>query len=163
MCSTKDNIRPLLAKLIINKLSFFTGDDELRLLADKDSNTLYIHRCLAQTSLEVLIDIRGQAQKIPLEARTLKHHLQQVYDGLMSSVPPDNKFSGSLIYILFIFELCYCCLERDKTSEVRSIHEFASRILQRDGYYVIKSESSWSSLLLNTFNFVNIYKKLFDN
>ena len=128
------DVRFVLAKLIINKLgNQFVGYKELKTMSEKDYNSLHIHRYLSQASLETLIDLRLQAWKIPIVARTLKHHLSQVYGGLMSCSTDENKFASSMVFILFILELCRHCLECNRSKEIKSIHEFASRLIEQDG------------------------------
>ena len=111
MCFNLNDVRPVLAKLIINKLGCkFAGDEELQSLCNKGLNVDIFHQYLSQTSLERMIDIREQAQKFPLEPRSIKHHLLQVYDALVLYSPSDCQCNRSMVFIQFILEVCYHCV-----------------------------------------------------
>ena len=131
MSLNKVNIRFTLAKLIINKLGKrFIGYEELKKLSEKDYNSNYILQYLAQTSLETLIDVREHAKKFSFEPRTIKHQLTQVYTGLISEALVKDNFSRTMIFILFILEVCQHFLVNNHSIEIKSIHEFSSRLLR---------------------------------
>ena len=157
------NTRSMLAKLILNKVgNHFVEAEELQSLSNNSSESRLIQEYLSQTSLETLIDIRQQAQKFPLESTTIKHHLLQVYDSLILYSPSGCDFSRSMVFIQFMLEVCYRCVECNQSNEIRSIHEFSSRLLERDEESCVIRKidnSNWTKYVKFVFNFMNIYNK----
>ena len=148
------NVRSVLASLILNKLGDgFVGAKELFKISNNDVNCLLIQHYLSQTSLETLINIREQAKKIPLVANSIKHHLLQVYNALVLYSPNSNEFNRSMIFILFILEVCHQCVQLDRSSEIRSIHEFTSRFLIQQKKSL---ESASVNHLTKTFGNLNV-------
>ena len=157
MCLNVYDIRSVLAKLIIDNLPHFVDDNELKRLSITSPDTTVFQRYLSKISLDRLNDIRQQAQKIPLDPRSLRHHLLQVYETLVIYSPPDSDFSRSVVFIQFILEVCHRCLQCNRSNEIRSIHEYSSRLLQREAN--VRENSEMLKYIKYIINFMNVYNK----
>ena len=157
-----DNTRAVMAKLILNKIPDFTGVDEMRRLTNKNVDSRIFQRHLDSLSMETLIDLKQLAQKVKIEPTTLKHHLMQVYDGLVFYSPPNSNFNRSMIYIQFAIEICIISVKQGKSHEIRTIHEIVSRILIEKSNIASNNEliSSWSRYVAYLSSIFNLYNKI---
>ena len=152
MCFDSNTVRPMLAKLIANRISHFTEDVVLNSF-DENIDTNIFQCYLSNFPMEIVLDIREQASKFPLEPTTIRHHLAQVYKGLITFSP--SSVARSMIFVQFILELCYNCVLQNKSNEIRTIHEYGSRLLIQP---VIPS-SNWCKYVGYFSNLLNVYHK----
>ena len=138
------NTRELLAYVMVNQLNKESEryekllrlqtklSTEGRLLGDK------ITRAIEKTGQE----INHLSRRVPLDIKSYKHHVKQVYGGLMGEKnEKDRKYEIVVPFVIFMVELAKVVEENGDDNDLVPLHEFTARLIDDDGKF------SWEEFL----------------